>query len=197
MRAKRVASTDEDLMRSVAAGDEQAFCALVERHQGRILNLLSRFLGDRYEAEDLTQEVFVRVWKSARTYKPKAKFTTWLYRIAVNLSINRQRYLQIRRRLTISKSDPHTQASGDPFTSDQNARPETPETKLMRSELSQQVKAAIDALPTDQRLAIILRIYDELSYQDISSVLGRSVSAVDSLLIRAKKNLRKKLPLKK
>lgn len=190
-------STDEDLMRSVAAGDEYAFKALVNRYQQQVLNLLFRYLGNRAEAEDLTQEVFFSVWKSAGTYKPKAKFTTWLYRITINLSINRQRFLRTRRWFTISESDPQAQASDEMFTSDRGAAPTTPENNLIQSELLQQVKKAIDGLPTSQRLAMILRIYDELSYQEISKILGRSVSAVDSLLIRAKKNLRKKLSLNK
>jgi RNA polymerase sigma-70 factor, ECF subfamily len=194
---KMTTPTDPNLMRSIAAGDKYAFQVLVSRHQRRVLNLIYRYLGDLSEAEDLAQEVFFRVWKSARTYKPKAKFTTWLYRITINLCINRQRSLRIRKWFTISESDRKILASEETFGSDGADRPTTPENNLIQSELQHQVKRALDGLPKNQRMAIILRIYDELSYQDIAKILGCSVSAVDSLLIRAKKNLRKKLPLQK
>jgi len=194
---KTINTTDDDLMRRVATGDDDAFKALVYRYQRQILNLTFRYLGNRSEAEDLTQEVFFSVWKSARNYKPKAKFTTWLYRIAINLCINRQRSLRIRKWFTVSGSDPQAQESDEMPTTNREVSPATPEKDLIQSELIQQVKKAISSLPSSQRLATILRIYDELSYKEISEILGCSVSAVDSLLIRAKKNLRKKLSLKK
>jgi RNA polymerase sigma-70 factor (ECF subfamily) len=106
---KMINIKDHDLIRSVADGDDYAFKVLVYRYQQQVLNLIFRYLGDRSEAEDLTQEVFLRVWKSARTFKPKAKFTTWLYRIAINLCINRQRSQRIRKLFTVSESDPQAQ----------------------------------------------------------------------------------------
>ena len=190
-------TTNEDLMRRVTAGDKHAFEALVYRHQRPVLNFIFRFLGDRAEAEDLTQEVFLRVWKSAETYKPDAKFTTWLYRIAINLCINKQRALRIRRWFSVSRPHELKQNSGDTFFPAEGAETTTAENHLINSEQSRQLLNALNELPTSQRLAIVLKIYDEMSYQEISQIMDCSISAVDSLLIRAKKNLRKKLTGKK
>jgi RNA polymerase sigma-70 factor (ECF subfamily) len=190
---KMIKTTNEDLMCRVTAGDKHAFEALVYRHQRPVLNFIFRFLGDRAEAEDLTQEVFLRVWKSAKTYKPDAKFTTWLYRIAINLCINRQRALRIRRWFSVSQPHEQNQNSKDTFLPTEGADIETAENHLINSEQSRRLLNALNDLPTSQRLAIVLKIYDGLSYHEISQLMNRSVSAVDSLLIRAKKNLRKKL----
>lgn len=186
-------NTNEDLMCRTARGDKYAFEALINRHQQPILNFIYRFMGDLTEAEDLTQEVFLRVWKSAGTYRPEAKFTTWLYRIAANLCINRQRSLRIRKWFSISESDSQQQESSETLIDTAGVTRKTPENDLLQSELSQQVSKALDALPSSQRLAIVLKIYDGMTYLEISQILGRSVSAVDSLLIRAKKSLQKKL----
>jgi RNA polymerase sigma-70 factor (ECF subfamily) len=190
---KMMKPTDEDLMRRVATGDKHAFEALVYRHQRPVLNFIFRFLGDRTEAEDLTQDVFLRVWKSVETYKPDAKFTTWLYRIAINLCINRQRALRIRRWFSVSQPHEQKPNSEDTFFQAESAEIATAEDHLINSEQSRRLLKALNELPTSQRLAIVLKIYDGLSYQEISQLMNRSISAVDSLLIRAKKNLRKKL----
>jgi RNA polymerase sigma-70 factor (ECF subfamily) len=190
-------TTNEDLICRAAAGDKHAFEALVHRHQRPILNFIFRFLGDRAEAEELTQEVFLRVWKSARTYQPDAKFTTWLYRIATNLCINKQRSIRIRKWILVSQSPEQNQKSDDSFNPSEGAENTTPENHLINSERSRRLLNALHDLPSNQRLAIVLQIYDGMSYHEISQIMGRSVSAVDSLLIRAKKNLRKKLIGKK
>ena len=186
-------TTDEDLMCRVKAGEKHAFETLVYRHQRPVLNFIFRFLGDRVEAEDLTQEVFLRVWKSAEAYKPDAKFTTWLYRIAINLCINRQKALRMRRWFSVFEPHAQKQSSEEAFFPDEGSETATAENHLINSEQSRRLLDALNALPTSQRLAIVLKMYDGLSYHEISQLMNRSVSAVDSLLIRAKKNLRKKL----
>jgi RNA polymerase sigma-70 factor (ECF subfamily) len=189
--------TNEDLMCRVKSGDKYAFETLVYRHQRPVLNFIFRFLRDPTEAENLTQEVFLRVWKSAGTYQPDAKFTTWLYRITTNLCINKQRAMHIRKWFAMSQSHEQEQKSEDTFIPSEGAEIKTPEDHLIDSEQSLHLLNAINDLPTSQRLAIVLKIYDGLSYHEISQIMNRSVSAVDSLLIRAKKNLRKKLTGKK
>ena len=184
---------NEDLIYRVKSRDKHAFETLVNRHQRPVLNFIFRFMGDRTEAEDLTQEVFLRVWKSAGTYQPDAKFTTWLYRIATNLCINKQRAMHIRKWFAISQPHEQKQKSEDTFIPAEGAEIKTSEDLLIDSEQSLHLSNALNDLPTRQRLAIVLKIYDGLSYHEISQIMGRSVSAVDSLLIRAKKNLRKKL----
>ena len=110
-------TTNEDLMGRVRLGNKHAFEVLIRRHQRSVLNFIFRFMGNRTDAEDLTQEVFLRIWKSAGTYKPEAKFTTWLYRIATNLCINKQRAIRIRRLFAKSHSDEHKRDSIDTFIS--------------------------------------------------------------------------------
>ena len=134
----------------------------------------------------------MRVWKSAGTYKPDAKFTTWLYRIAINLCINKQRALRIRNWFSVSQPHELKQNSGDTFLAAEGAETTTAENHLINSEQSRRILNALNDLPSSQRLAIVLKIYDGLSYHEIAQLMNRSVSAVDSLLIRAKKNLRKK-----
>jgi RNA polymerase sigma-70 factor (ECF subfamily) len=190
-------ATDEDLMGRVKLGNKHAFEVLIRRHQLSVLNFIFRFMGNRSDAEDLTQELFLRIWKAAGTYKPEAKFTTWLYRIATNLCINKQRAIRIRRLFAKSHSQEQRRGSKDEFITGEDAELLTPENRLINSEQSVQLLNALNELPTNQRLAIVLKIYDEMSYQEISQIMDRSISAVDSLLIRAKKNLRKKLTGKK
>ena len=188
---------DEDLMDKVRLGNKHAFEILIHRHQRSVLNFIFRFMGNRTDAEDLTQEVFLRVWKAAGSYKPDAKFTTWVYKIATNLCINKQRAIRIRRLFAQSHPQEQKQGLKDSFIIHAGAEFLTPEDRFIDSEQSFQLLNALNELPTNQRLAIVLKIYDEMSYQEIAQIMDRSVLAVDSLLIRAKKNLRKKLTGKK
>jgi RNA polymerase sigma-70 factor, ECF subfamily len=189
--------SNEDLMGSVRLGNRHAFEVLINRHQRSVLNFIFRFLGNRTDAEDLTQEVFLRVWKAAGTYKPDAKFTTWLYRIATNLCINRQHAIRIRRLFVQSHIQEQIQNSKDSSIIGESAGILSPEERLIDSEQSVRLLNALNELPTSQRVAIVLRIYHEMSYQEIAQIMDRSVSSVDSLLIRAKKNLHRKLVEKK
>jgi RNA polymerase sigma-70 factor (ECF subfamily) len=190
-------TTDEDLMSKVRLGNEHAFESLIHRHQRSVLNFIFRFMGNRTDAEDLTQEVFLRVWKAAGSYRPDAKFTTWVYKIATNLCINKQRAIRIRRLFAQSHPQEQRQGLKDAFIIGEGAELLTPEDRLIDSEQSFQLMNVLNELPTSQRLAIVLKIYDEMSYREIAQIMDRSISAVDSLLIRAKKNLRKKLTGKK
>ena len=193
MRDEPDEKANEDLMGSVRLGNKYAFEVLIHRHQRSVLNFIFRFLGNRTDAEDLTQEVFFRVWKAAGTYKPDAKFTTWLYRIATNLCINRQHAIRIRRLFVQSRIQEQIQDSKDSSIIGESAEILSPEDRIIDSEQSTRLLNAINELPTSQRVAIVLRIYDEMSYQEIAQIMGRSISSVDSLLIRAKKNLHRKL----
>jgi RNA polymerase sigma-70 factor (ECF subfamily) len=182
--------SNEELMVRVAEGDEDAFETLVRRHQTSILNLIYRFIGDRTPAKDLAQEVFIRVWQAAKTYRPEAKFTTWLYRITANLCFNelksarRKKWLQFHRfRDNLENTVEETLVDATP----------SPEDILLAKERSRQIADALQSLPENQRMALILKRYDDLSYQEIAKVIGCSVSAVESLLVRAKRTLQEKL----
>jgi RNA polymerase sigma-70 factor, ECF subfamily len=183
---------NEDLMARIAEGDEYAFQILVERHQRSVLNLIYRFIGDRTKSQDLAQEVFLRVWQAARGYKAKAKFTTWLYRIAANLCFNELKASRRKKWLWFFQADTDEQRVGEEGFSDSSP---SPEDLLLSRERSLQITNALQSLPENQRMALILKRYDDLSYDEIGRILNCSVSAVESLLVRAKKNLQEKLKI--
>jgi RNA polymerase sigma-70 factor, ECF subfamily len=181
MRAPE-ADADAELMLRFREGDEAAFVRLVESHRKRVLNLAYRFLGDRAEAEDIAQEVFVRVYQARDRYRPDARFSTWLHQIAVNLCLNEARRRRRRPLWPWSGSDDEGLAIPDPADS--------PEDELETQALGEAVRRALAALPEKQRMAVILHRYEGLSYEAIAQVLGCSVGAVDGLLSRAKGTLR-------
>jgi RNA polymerase sigma-70 factor (ECF subfamily) len=178
---------DIRLMALVGAGDEGAFEQLVERHQRLVIGTVGRMLGSGSDAEDIAQQVFVRVWKNAKRYEPRAKFTTWLLKITRNLVFN-----ELRRR----SRHPQVPLQSE---SDEEERPlkdeqaVAPDASLLDHELQEAVDAAIANLPETQRMAVVLRRYEELSYEEIADALDQSVSAVKSLLFRARTELRESL----
>jgi len=178
---------DIRLMALVGAGDEGAFEQLVERHQRLVIGTVGRMLGSGSDAEDIAQQVFVRVWKNAKRYEPRAKFTTWLLKITRNLVFN-----ELRRR----SRHPQVPLQSE---SDEEERPlkdeqaVAPDASLLEHELQQAVDAAIANLPETQRMAVVLRRYEELSYEEIAEAMEQSVSAVKSLLFRARTELRESL----
>jgi len=180
----------EDLMVRITEGDEYAFELLVGRHQSSILNLIYRFIGDRTKSQDLAQEVFIRVWQAAKTYKPEAKFTTWIYRIATNVCFNELKSARRRRWFQFRRSNEDNEGSIEETFPDGSP---TAEDLLLEKERSLQISDALQSLPDNQRMALILRRYDDLSYEEIAQIIGCSVSAVESLLVRAKRTLQKKL----
>ena len=186
------ALSDEELMGRVARADERAFGILVHRHQQRILNLIYRTIGDRVQAEDVAQEVFLRVWRAAGVYEPRAKFTTWVYRIAVNLCLDMLKSVR-RKRSFISQNVGGDRPDIQDELPDGCDSAQSPEELLLAAEGSRRILAALEDLPANQRLAVILKRFDGLSYDEIGRILGCSRSAVESLLVRARHTLRKKL----
>jgi RNA polymerase sigma-70 factor (ECF subfamily) len=182
--------SSEELMAKVAGGDDQAFEILVTRHQTSVLNLIYRFIGDKTQAKDLAQEVFIRVWQAARSYKPEAKFTTWIYRITANLCFNELKSSRRKKWLQFLRSDEDREVRMEEDIAEGSP---SPEDLLLAKEQSRQISKALQRLPENQRMALILKRYDDLSYQEIAEVLGCSVSAVESLLVRAKRTLHEKL----
>jgi len=180
----------EELMARIAKGDEDAFEILVDRHQAPVLNLVYRFIGDRTQAKDLAQEVFLKVWQSAQTYEPKAKFTTWIYRITVNLCFNELKSARRRKWFSFNRFD---EDSGNTFEETLADNAPSAEDLLLEKERSRQISDTLQSLPESQRMALILKRYDGFSYQEIAQVIGCSVSAVESLLVRAKRTLQEKL----
>ena len=185
---------NEALIQLVAEGDRMAFSCLVNRHQDAVFRLIYRFFGKEEAANDLAQEVFLRVWRFAGKYQPSSKFTTWLYTLTANVCRSESQSLW-RRNIRLIGS---FWLSGDHDASEIPDLGSTPEETILQVEQGRMVRAAIESLPTNQRLAVVLRRYEELSYQEIAIVIGCSVAAVEALLVRAKANLYKKLlPLEK
>jgi RNA polymerase sigma-70 factor, ECF subfamily len=168
-------------MQRIRDGDMEAFRLLVEAHQARVVGTVSKMLGSDAEAEDLAQQVFIRVWRSAPRYKPTAKFTTWLFRITRNLVFNEMR----RKRHFVD----HTEDIAEPAERKERG----PDQVLLEEELQVAIQDAISRLPETQRLAIVLRRYEELPYEEIAKILDTTVPAVKSILFRARAELRERL----
>lgn len=186
----RWAREDEDvkLMLRFQAGEAEAFDELVQRNAPKVNTLIYRFLGDPGKVEDLTQEVFLRVFRTAQRYQPTAKFSTWLYRIAANLSFN---VLRAKRRGQPLQLEIAYSEDGEPFYRDvPDGRHTPPHDRLDAEELRWKVAEAIGQLPENQKVAIILNKYEQKSYEDIAAILKCSTMAVKSLLSRARSNLR-------
>jgi RNA polymerase sigma-70 factor (ECF subfamily) len=189
-RDRQKQTPSEELLARVAEGDEYAFHILVNRHQTPVLNLTYRFLGDRQKSEDLAQETFFQVWWAAKTFRGKSKFTIWLYRICVNLCLNEIKSARRKKWLQFFQNLPDSKHPEDESLLDEA---QNPESLLLAHERSRQVSNALQSLPENQRIALILKRYEDFSYEEISRVLGCSIPAVESLLVRAKRSLQKKL----
>jgi RNA polymerase sigma-70 factor (ECF subfamily) len=175
------------IMVEVAKGDLSAFETLVELHHKPLISFIARFTGDRDSAEDIAQEVFLRVFKAAKDYRPQAKFKTWLFTIATNLCLNEIRDNKSSAKF-VDLSDLHeaeySNVAPDPFS---------PQKAAENKELSTAVRKAIRNLPENQRIAILLRQYNDFSYHEISKAMGISIPAVESLIQRARQSLKKSL----
>jgi len=191
---RRGAAADYDvgLMLAFQRGDELAFQELVERNHARVIGLIYRFISDSSDAEDLAQEVFLRIYRARHTYKPTAKFSTWMFRITANVSLNALRS-RANRRDDVSIDQMVESGEGSRALLD----PETtmPDHHLHQEELQGKVQEAIQALPEKQQIAVILNKYEGMSYADIARTIGCSTMAVKSLLARARDNLKDRLLL--
>ncbi len=178
------------LMLEFQKGDNTSFEKLMVLYYPRILNFINRFVGRRQVAEDLTQEVFIKVYHSAASYKPQSKFQTWIYTIAKNISLN-----ELRKYKNSTVSLDGTFATEDDELKKQweDLDAKKPGQDLVEEEVVSQIKAAIDELPENQKMAVILLRYEQLSYDEIAATMNLSMQAVKSLLSRAKENLKVKL----
>jgi RNA polymerase sigma-70 factor (ECF subfamily) len=182
---------DAALMLRVKQGDTAAFTELVEKYKQPVMNLAYRTVRDMTEAEDLAQNVFVQVYKSASRYKSTAKFSTWLFTIARNLCLN-----EIRRRSrhpAESLDASHPDHEDQPLQQYEDKKNFSPPESLLQGELAQQIDRALADLPENQRSAILLCRQDELSYEEIAEALGCSVSATKSLIHRGRETLKERL----
>jgi RNA polymerase sigma-70 factor (ECF subfamily) len=181
-------SKEEDIIRGLKEGDSRKFKELVDQYQVQVRNICAGIVKDRHEAEDLAQEVFIEVYKSIRNFRGESRLSTWIYRVAVNKSLNYKRKKN-RQRWVKPLEDFFTGDKSSDFQ-DPGSQPSYP---LENHQRSQHLYKALDTLPENQRIAFVLNKYDELSYKEISDVMGISLSGVESLIHRAKVNLQKKL----
>jgi RNA polymerase sigma-70 factor (ECF subfamily) len=187
------ANPDPDalLMLRVKRGDRAAFAELVDKYKQPVMNLVYRTLHDEAEAEDLAQNVFLQVYKSAKRYESRAKFSTWLFTIARNLCLN-----EIRRRSrhpADSLEETHAEHEDQPRQQYEDKSSVPPPEKLLHGELAQKIEEALAELPENQRTAILLCRQEELSYEEIAEILGCSLSATKSLIHRGRETLKEKL----
>jgi len=181
------------LMLAWKAGDESAFDRLVEAYSGQVWALLTRFVQGQALREDLVQEVFLRVIRARDRYEPTARFSTWLYRIVFNLSVNETQRLGKRETHSGDSVLGDGEFSRDGWSRIADASATEPAEEMARDDAVTAVRAAIQALPQQQRMALILAKYDELPYDEIGTVLGISEKAVKSLVHRARESLRERL----
>jgi RNA polymerase sigma-70 factor (ECF subfamily) len=182
---------DEELIQRIIDKDHLAFKLLVDQYQHLVLNTCYNLLGNRQDAEDAAQEVFFQVYKSAQKFRQEAKLSTWLYRIAVNRSLN---FIRDNKRFGWLKSlssllEGERQEVADVPASDSDR----PDVALEKKERNVIVQKAVDSLPEKQRTVFVLHKYEGLSYQEIAEISKHSLSSVESLIHRAKLNLQKKL----
>jgi RNA polymerase sigma-70 factor, ECF subfamily len=189
--AAAAASTDAEIMLRVKAGDQSAFDYLVQKYRRPLVGFMYRMARNTAAAEDLAQEVFLRVYRSRESYEASAKFTTWLYRIATNLAVNHARDTRHERpEVTVSLDEPD-QETGATF--ELAAGELTAEQALVRRERLIAIRRKVEALPERQRLAVIMHKYQQMDYRQIAEVLKLSESATKSLLFRAYETLREQL----
>ena len=179
-------------MLGVKAGDDTSFELLLQRYRTPLIHFLSRMVRDVALAEDLAQEVFLRVYRARRGYAPSAKFTTWLFRIATNLALNALRDARHQRQ-EISLDAPLERQDGAPVAIDVPDGQPTAVERMVEADRAAVIRRAIQALPEKQRAAVLLHKYHELDYDEIARVLDCSESALKSLLFRAYEALRTEL----
>ncbi|HYA16977.1 MAG TPA: RNA polymerase sigma factor [Bryobacteraceae bacterium] len=184
-----VLDLDAELMLRVKSGDGESFRILLEKHRNPVIHFVYRMVQDRAVAEELAQEVFLRVYKSRATYEPTAKFTTWLFRIATHLALN---WLRDGRRERGAQRLDDDRGGLLPVREYPDHRPSV-EQRMLRDAHLQQVRDTIALLPEKQRAAVLMHKYEEMGYAQIAQVLGCSESAVKSLLFRAYETLRARL----
>jgi RNA polymerase sigma-70 factor, ECF subfamily len=183
--------TDVQLMLDVKAGDDSSFDFLLQKYRSPLVNFLYRMVRDTGTAEDLAQEVFLRVYRARKQYTPSAKFTTWLFRIATNLALNSVRDTRYQK-LSISIDAP-LDGEIEGATLELPAREMRIDQKIIERDRTELIRKAVWALPEKQRAAVLLHKYEEMDYAEIARILECSESALKSLLFRAYETLRTQL----
>jgi RNA polymerase sigma-70 factor, ECF subfamily len=192
-KARHEEDPDWDLLRRIAAGDGEAFTLLVEKHQEAMLRVCERLLHDPEEARDVAQEVFLQVFRKAAGFRPRARVSTWLYRIAVNRSLNRLRRRKVVRMISFGALGGGEVAEEEGPAWDPPGETPDPLRALESRRRWAAVRRAIDGLPESQRAVLVLARFEGLSYKEIAEVMEITVGAVESRLVRAMRRLERSL----
>lgn len=179
-----------EIIKKLKNGDEDTFRMVVQRYSRMVLNCSYKFLRNKESAEDLTQEVFLEVYESVKTFRADSKLSTWIYRIAVTKSLNHLKSMKRKKRFAVLVS---IFGKDDSVKDIPLADSIAPDKELENKDRARILAWALDKLPDNQRVAFTLSKYDEMSYEEISSIMNTSISSVESLIHRAKTNLKKKL----
>ena len=188
--------TDQEIIQQIVQGDRNMFRKIVEKYQSLVFRTCMGFLHDKNDADDLTQDIFIQVYQTLSRFKGEASLSTWIYRIAVNASLNKIRKSSksfiLQRLETVFSGDKSSEFNL------QLSDNENPENILISDEHRHWVQKALNSLPENQRTAIVLSKYDDLSQKEIAEIMNTTEGAVEALIQRAKANLREKLsPFKK
>ncbi|MBD3345851.1 MAG: sigma-70 family RNA polymerase sigma factor [Chitinivibrionales bacterium] len=182
---------DDELLQKLHDGDRSAFAALVREYQSMVVKTCYRILGTREEAEDAAQDVFVRLLKKAGDFRGDSKISTWLYKIAVNTSLNhlrKRKWVSFLDIFSLSDKEPGKTAYVPPASNN-----DRPDHRMDRKDERRMLNEALGKIPAKQRIAFVLSKYDNFSYEEIADIMKTSLSSVESLIHRAKVNLQKKL----
>lgn len=185
-----MAKSDEALMLQLQAGDLRSFDTLVKRWEKPLLNYCYRMVNDITLAEDLRQEVFLRIYRSAKTYRPTAQFSTWLYRIATNLCLDT---LAKRRRRKEIPMDTYLESESEGFDDRLVDPSDTPDTVVVKKEIESRVRSALASLPEDLRVVVVLRHYNDMKFHEIATIVERPISTVKSRMAAGMERLSKML----
>jgi RNA polymerase sigma-70 factor, ECF subfamily len=181
---------DLEIIKKLKIGNDEAFRIVVDKYQKMVLNCSYKFLRNRESAEDLTQEVFLEVFESINSFRAESKLSTWIYRITVTKSLNDLKSMKRKKRFATL-----LHLFGEDEVEKQIAAPGnmSPDKNLENQDRARVLNLALEKLPENQRIAFTLSKYNEMSYEEISGILNTSISSVESLIHRAKTNLKKKL----
>ncbi len=182
---------DNEIIRRIIEGNKNEYRILVERYQQMVFRTCMGFVHNSADAEDITQDVFIKAYLSLKTFRMESSFSTWLYRIAVNASLNRER--EKKKNFIVRYLSDLMSTGSDTIPVSEIYESQDPESILIGEEHRARVKKALDSLPDNQRTAIILSKYEDLSQKEIADIMGKSEGAVEALLQRAKANLRTRL----
>lgn len=183
--------TDDEIIDQILSGNKDHYRALVEKYQSMVFRTCMGFLHDKEEAEDITQDVFIQVYQNLPRFKGDSSFSTWIYRIAINTSLNKIRSTQknfLMQRFESFRNEEKLQTLQVSIPDNEN-----PENIMILEEHREWVRKALNSLPENQRTAIVLSKYDDLTQKEIAGIMNTTEGAVEALIQRAKKNLREKL----